>query len=419
MTSRMPVVLPAIATATNPTQLYETGAAPKAAPVSFLPHIMKVLLIAPENRQRAKVIRWLQRNRALVVSVGVFPGIQLLQEIARTSPHLVVITVDQIDADTAFVLRFIEEQFQSLTLIRLPFDPSSRDMSFHWQDLLRAALKAKTVRHVPQPYAGEERLVFHDPEFNDFARTDKLSAGSPSLQRQTARLRQLLETGKVHHVQAKTYLEAIQASLAGLEQEIAYRVTHNSYKGLIWSRGLAAKYVAVLAHYVPGVEVRYLPPPGPVHSSIDYVSFYLGTDARYAIDAVTHLEVHPTVTELLIGLPDAIFLGQQGRSFLLEQTQVLGLAVLLGHIATAHVSLMDRWLDPEWKYGEPERSRKARREMKLFRDFWDLESLFLSEVTLPKLIEDFHRGKLQTDFSYPPAPTFAQFLAQTSTGSGK
>ncbi len=57
--------------------------------------------------------------------------------------------------------------------------------------------------------------------------------------------------------------------------------------------------------------------------------------------------------------------------------------------------------------------------MKLFRDFWDVESLFQSEATFPTLIEDFHRGKLQTDFSYPAAPSFAQFLSQTSAGRGE
>ena len=57
--------------------------------------------------------------------------------------------------------------------------------------------------------------------------------------------------------------------------------------------------------------------------------------------------------------------------------------------------------------------------MKLFRDFWDMESLFQSEATLPALIEDFHRGEFQADFSYPPAPTFAQFLSQTSAGKGE
>ena len=379
---------------------------------------MKILLLAPASRRRLKLIRWFRYYDALVVGVGLFPGIHLLEEIARTSPHVVVIALDSIDPDTAFTLRFVEEQFPSLRVVRL-LGESGHKIPAAWQDLLRTAFSSSPPLPAPQPYASSERLVFHDPRFNDFVRFDKLSAGSPSLTRQTTRLRQLLETGRRHHALAKNYLAAIQASLPGLEPEICYRMVHKSYKGLSWARELIAKYVSVLAHYVPGVEVRYLPLPAPLHPSIDYVPFELGADGQYAVGAVIGLEINPAVTELLAVLSHAAFTGQEPVTLLSAQTHLMGMTALMEQIAIAHVSLMDRWLDPHWTDGEQEHTRKAHRERDIFRDFWDLESLFATRATLPQLIEAFHGQKLRQEFSYPPAPPFAVFLKHLSTGESK
>ena len=384
----------------------------------FYPPIMKILLIASPNRRRTKLMRWLRRRHAIIVGTGTLQGIHILEEIARCTPHLVAFAEERVDADTEAVLAFVAAKFQSLALVRLPFVPGDREVPYYWTDLLMKQLRVPVAPWVPVPYGDEVRLVFHDPQFHYFSQGDKIRAGSYGIERQCAGLFRLLDGAKLNHLRAKAYLTAIEASLPGLESELAYRNVHRSYKGLSWSRELVTKFVAVVVHYIPGVEVDYLPPPAPIHPSVDYVHYDQPMEARYALDALCQMQIHHAVAELLISSSQWIFTGQKGITLLAEQCQLFGLAGFMHQIAKAHIAVMNRWLIPANATAEEDLSREEHRQMGVVRDFWAWGCIFETPDMLPHLLRAYHDGSWKPEFVYPYFPSYAEFVEKFSTERG-
>ena len=380
---------------------------------------MKVLLLAPHNRRRKKLIHWLRRHKAIVVAAKTLKGILILEEIARCTPHLIAFAEEWVDADTEAVLIFIAQEFRSVALVRLPFVSGDREVPYHWTDLLRKRLRAPLAPWVPMPYGDEVRLVFHDPEFQHFSKGDKIVAGSLGIERQCAGLFCLLDGGKRNHVRAKAYLAAVEACLVGLEPELIYRMVHRSYKGLSWSRDLVTRFVAVIAHYIPGVEIDYLPFPAPIHSSIDYVHYEQPLEDRYALDALCRMQIHQSVEELLRSSSQWIFTGQSGVTLLAEQCQLYGLAAFLHQVAQAHIATVDRWLKQSGTGVEEDLTREARRQQGIVRDFWDWGLIFESPGMLPHLLRAYHDGSWKPDFQYPVILTYADFVDSFTIGSGE
>ena len=379
---------------------------------------MKILLIAPDTRRRVTLIRWLRKQGAVIVGAKALTGIHILEEIARSTPHLVAFAEEKVDADTEAVLAFIAERFRSLALVRLPFVPGQKEVPHHWTDLLRKQLRVPVAPWVPVSYGDEVRLVFHDPQFNHFSKGDKIRAGSVDMERQCAGLFCLLDGAKRNHDRAKAYLAAVEASLPGLKAELAYRMAHRSYKGLSWSRELVSKFVAVIVHYIPGVQVEYLPSPAPV-PSIDYVHYDQPLEARYALDALCRMQIHQAVEELLISSAQWIFTGQSGITLLAEQCQLFGLAGFMHQVAQAHIAIMDRWLNPPAAGNEEDLSREVHRQLGIVRDFWDWGSIFESEGMLSHLIRAYHDGNWRPMYAYPAIATYAEFVNNLSAGSGE
>ncbi len=377
---------------------------------------MKILLIAPQNRRRTKLTRWLHRHDAIIVGMGVFRGIHILEEIARTSPHLVVFANDQVDSDTEAVLTFVSEKFRSVNLIRLPMMPGDREVPVVWTDFLLKTLKAPLPAYLPIPYAAESRLVFHDPAFDNFSWADKLTRGSLPIDHQIAKLFLLLDGGLRNHQLAQSYLALVEASMPGLDAELSYRWAHGSYKCLSWARDMVAKFASVLSHYVPGVEAENLPPPCPIHKSVDYVHYYQSNEGHYSLSVLSQLSINRAISELLIASSQWIFTGQGGVNLAAEQAQLFGLAKFMHQIAKAHVAVMDRWLKPDQVRAGEELSREAHRQEGIVRDFWDWGTDFEDRKTLAGLLDAYHQQTWRPNFNFPPFPSYSEFIDKYSSG---
>jgi hypothetical protein len=352
------------------------------------------------------------------VGTGRHKGIQILEQIAKLSPHFIIFSEEEVNSDTEAVLTFIEEKFETVSLIRLPPVPGSSDVPSIWGDLLLQKIKNPKPLYLPHAYANESRLVFHDPAFDNFSSHQKITSGSSPVDYQCAKLFRLLDGGKANHAHAKAYLTAIEESEPGLETEICYRMVHRSYKALSWTRDLAAKYISAAVHYVPSIERQFLPPPNPVHKSIDYVSYYQSDEGHYALSSLCQMRINPSVAELLVSSAQWVFSGQAGVTLLAEQAQLFGLAALLRQVVKSHVTLMEHWLDPSRGIDE-EVSRETHRHEGVFRDFWDLGSIFERRDTLAKLLQAYHSKSWKPDFAFPPLPTYSEFRDKYSTGRGE
>jgi hypothetical protein len=187
-------------------------------------------------------------------------------------------------------------------------------------------------------------------------------------------------------------------------------MVHRSYKGLSWSRDLVTRFVGVLVHYIPGVQLEYLPFPAPVHPSLDYVHYEQPFEDRYALDVLCRMQIHRSVEELLISCSQWIFTGQTGVTLLAEQCQLYGLAGFMHQVAQAHIAVMDRWLRPQGTGDAEGVPREVRRQLQTLRDFWDWGGLWESKGMLPHLLRAYHDGSWKPDSHFPVIPTYADFV---------
>jgi hypothetical protein len=368
---------------------------------------MKILLIVNHLDLKQQLLCHFAETGDLVVSVGAANGINLLEEIARTTPHALVLAVPILNEDESAIVSFVEREFLDLLVVRLTTTLWGDALASGWEELLARELASEVPVFIAHDYACGQRLVFHNDAFNEFTRGDKLKQPRRDehyeviLEEQRNRFQLLLEGSRQHHQDATNYYEALRHHLMGLELEITYGSVHNSYKSLIWSRDLVGKLCAAVAHYVPGVELLYLPKPAGLHPQLDYVSYEMPVEAEYAIRVVISLCPNRAITELLLAATRVVFVGQSDHALLQETSTWLGLAQVMTGVVEAHLAQMERYQNETSPACD---HRLAHRQRGVFRDFWDLNHL------LPRDQDGRDIATIDHMATYPKIPTFWEVL---------
>ena len=368
---------------------------------------MKILLIVNHLEIKQELLCHFSETGHLVVGVGAASGINLIEEIARTAPHALVLAVPVLDDDGLAAVAFVQREFLDLRVVHLTMTSGGDALVPDWEGSLARELARDVPLFIAHDYARGQRLIFHDDTFTHFSRGEKLKRPKWDepyegiLQQQRDRFHLLLEGGRHHHQDAKNYYEALRHHLTGLGREITYRSVHSSYKSLIWSRDLVGKLCAVLAQYVPTAELPYLPKPAGLHPQLDYVSYQMPYESEYAIKVVTSLCPNPAVAELLLDSTQVVFVGQPDGVLLQETCTWLGLAQVMIGVVEAHLAQMDRYQNKASPEGD---RRVARRQLGIFRDFWDLNHL------LPRDQDGRDIAEIDYPVSYPKLPTFQEVL---------
>jgi hypothetical protein len=233
----------------------------------------KVLLYSPDFESGRTVLQKIKETNEHFVET-VEDSNELVEEIARTTPHLLVAILPAEPGFQALVLVEINELFPDLPVCLVAGDLSQEDNP--WRQDLAEALAQPIKPEVPRPYAEDSRIVLHDESLRalwtgKLNRPQQVEGWEKTCAHQEARFVLQLQTAQKNHGAAKNYFECLRAQQAGLDQEIAYRLPHGSYKALSWSRELVAKWLALLAHYVPDAELQFLPRAGTPGPAIDYV----------------------------------------------------------------------------------------------------------------------------------------------------
>lgn len=203
-----------------------------------------------------------------------------------------------------------------------------------------------------------------------------------------------LQTARKNHQAAKKYYLSLLAQQAGLDQEIAYRLVHGSYKALSWSRDLACKWLALLAHYIPDTDLEYLPKAGTPGPAVDFVHHDTPQESVYAATLMMLFKVNPTMIEAIIQLVAARFEGQDSDALLALSLKLYGMAKLLQQVGTAQIELMDAWLDPTIvdRADDVNIPRGEHRHAGIYRDFYDLGFIIASPEPLTSILKGFHNG---------------------------
>jgi hypothetical protein len=372
---------------------------------------MKILLFASSGGITSHLIaEEIERAGHVLVTIVEEPNL-LIHEIARTTPHLLVLDVfaDALSGQMDQV-RMLFPNLPVFSIIGALSDGPAE-----WQPALRQFLSQPIKPEAPRPYADDIRVVCHEKSLITYwegklNRPKQEDGWEQRCSTQEARYVLQLQAGRKNHEAAKRYYECLLAQQAGLDQELGYRIVHGSYKALSWSRDLAVKWLALLAHYVPDVELEYLPIAGTPGPSIDYVHHYLSLEGMYAAALIMHAGVQPSVDHAIKDLVAASFEGQDAQTLLGISVKLYGIAQLLQQVGKAQIELMDAWLDPGIldRAEDHDLLRSERRNAGIYRDFYGLNYIVHYPAPLALTLRGFHAGT-----TYVPDqrrfPTFADF----------
>jgi hypothetical protein len=216
-----------------------------------------------------------------------------------------------------------------------------------------------------------------DAQFDAYASEEKinrpqLDTDGEKLAEQTARFRSQIEGARRNHTKAKRYLAVARRQHHGLAFELAYRNVHASFKIFSW-RSQILRYAAILAHYMPGLEIACLPRPCMPTPVVDFLHYSVPPEGYYALAAVSGMGVKPSFDHLLRFSARRTFQGQKTKDLEFEAIHQTGMAELMLQISSAQVHMMEMVLDLESVfYNDEKRSRYDYRTEGIYAEFWDI-----------------------------------------------
>lgn len=372
----------------------------------------KILLFTTYDKFDPLLMRKIESGNHLVMETVTDPDL-LIHEIARTTPHLLIVHTSVKSDISNLVRERIHVLFPELPICLLRGCLSKGDAL--WQDTLKISLNQPLNPQTPRAYADNQRVVCHDVSLHalwqgKLNRPKQTPGWEHICSQQEARFIVQLQTGRKNHGIAKHYFACLQQQQLGLDQELTYRLVHGSYKALCWSRDLAIKWLALLAHYVPDVELQFLQVAGTPGPAIDYVHHDTRIEGVYAATMLLQGKVKPTIENAVTELVTTRFDQQDDNSLLALSLKIYGLAKMLEQVAMAQIALMDAWLNPAIvdKTGEADVPRGEQRNAGIYRDFYDLTFIVNSPEPLASILRGFHAGTTRVEHGRM-FPTFAEF----------
>lgn len=319
------------------------------------------------------------------VVIPCFHGQNLITTLAATEPHLVVLGGDKLGASpTALERRLREAGFDTPTLILHDERPDNDGLDEIWRYLQRLPRCLERLQADSQEYQ-----VVTEREFKPG--TSREGDSAETVEWQENRFLTLLEAGSIHHSRAQTYLRLTTATERHYELDWASAVLSGDAMAYLW-RVQLFRYVSVLAHYVPGVEVGCLPLPEPASRTCDFLHTTLSAEAYYALNAIRTLRTNPEFDARLWEL------GQietnQGPRLADDAARLAGWASIVRETATAHVEVMEACLSKEpTRVGALQQTRHSRNCRSVFLRLWGLTRFLSFPEELQRLVKEFQAGR--------------------------
>jgi len=265
-------------------------------------------------------------------------------------------------------------------------------------------------------YAPRSRTIVLDEPYAAFAGSSKQNSPDTKedpkehLPLEISLFARQVERAVEHHAAARQYLRQVLVTDKGLRTEITYRAVHSSHK-IFWLREHIFRWVGVLAHYLPGVEPDYLPPPAPPSPVLDFLFAAPPPESLYAATALLIHGFKPSWMASLRSILDKKFAGQSEDALLQETLFLSGWSILLREIAISHVRVMECALHPDepW-YLDGEPSRTLHRATGIWCDFWHLRHLRTHPHYLRAVANGVVIDGIKTPESLPVVPSFSHYV---------
>lgn len=386
---------------------------------------MKIIIVQPNPILRGKLRHLLETERGHVVLSEADTLKDLLTIIAEHEPDLVLLP-DAASPEcsgsngsdmVAIRLHFPDCQFLHLDAPLASWDGSPPQSLI---DQIKAAEeRCRLHRPAARPYADEKRCVIHDIRYAALASPEKLHRpkNSPGWQEQCQREEALfvlqLRTGAAdqRHAQAKRYLAMVERANRGFLQEMAYRISHGSYK-TAWLREQIARWITVLVHYLPGAEIEHCPAPHSASPTVSYLHHALPVVIHYPMACLLSYKITPALVPSILEATAWIFDGESDEELAAIGCRMLGVNSYLQQVAHAQVRSMEQFLDPKSPFHQmPEHNRLLHRLFGVFFEFWGWHFLYNLGIHLRATTLGHLAGTTRVEF--PPgakfAPTFVEF----------
>jgi hypothetical protein len=373
---------------------------------------MKILILRANPDDAAKLTAWLEsRGHAVVACV---PQFERLPEALAGHDHDLVVTVIKPEwSELREALRSVEVSFADSYFIEIGAEQLREDQpAAEITDRLEQIEKAYRTRILkPRPFTSRKRTVFHDGQYIPWASAEKRHApvqdenfrrhASAEVYRFVLQLR----AANVRHEQARRYLRILRREDRGLRHEVAYRLAHGSYK-IIWLREHLARWLTVLAHYIPGTELEHC--PGPRNSSPDFVAidWEMPTTYLYAVACARMFGMNEAVLGETVHCTSWTFRGQPEAELVQHGIRLYGICAYLSEVAEAQVRAFGAILDGSASMD----TRLMRRNLGIVFEFQG----FIHLWQLPSYIERVYRAVMAGEDcgvpeNAPAAPSFAAF----------
>jgi hypothetical protein len=382
---------------------------------------MKIVLIYPEEAVLEKIVDWLERERRHVVVWAQRWQDDLPALLARHEPDCLLMPEGTLhfNMDIAAAQRL----FPDCNFCYLPNLTSSTNgqMPAALEPVVAGAEAAYRARQLmARPYAAEKRYIIHDPANQEFASSQKLhtpkrKAGRRSVaaQQEAMFLLQLqAATTDDRHAQAKRYLSVLLHFDRALERESAYRLAHGSFK-ISWLREQIARWMTVLAYYIPGAEVEHcIAPQNPsprcayLHHEIPLIAFYP------IFCCIISFGIRQSIAEQIKAAVPWVYKGEDEAALVKTGIFLFGLNGYLREVAKAQVWAMGQFLNPNSPFHRAKSdSRSRRRNLQVYLEFWGWDYLRAMGPELRRITSAFHSGttRVKRPAGETVAPSFYEF----------
>jgi hypothetical protein len=335
---------------------------------------MKLILIHAEQNARNHLKQLLSDLDHIVVAESDTPR-QLLGDIARHQPHAIVVG-ELASVFTDGIFPRLQDTVVLVPVLRLP-DGATDEMLL---SLLAESLEKVRIEHQSRPTrpysTDEQRLVLMDDRYQKYAQKEKLGSDlSDDFDREKEIFIRQVHCARNNHSAAKRYLSHLLKTDRGLRVEVAYRLVHASYK-VYWLRDHALRWASVLAHYIEGIQLEYLPSSASPSPQLDFLHYEAPPESLYAAAALVGHGIRSSLEPAFCSIMTKKYTGQSTEELQAEAIYLSGWCALLREVTIAQVKIMTQVLDSESSWYSGKRPRRGiHRAEGIYTDWWHLPTL--------------------------------------------
>jgi hypothetical protein len=265
-----------------------------------------------------------------------------------------------------------------------------------------------------QRMPASQRIVFFDPVYSENLNGSQ-SAAKPNhetLLGEQDKLLTLVEAAVEHLDAALRYREQLGQWTPHENSEVAYRLMNDTCLSVPSAQEQTGRWLAVMAHFIPGVDTCSLPTPGDAIEGVKWVFDGSSLETSYAAASVAQLGFSAVLCEQVQALLSQKCTPRDNPLTAQMALALTGCCSLLHEVATAHLLVMARALNPAIESRTQSlREKSTLKEHQLFCEFWELKLFRDYPALLIKTIDDFHRGRRSA--TKVTAPRFLKFYAQS------